>query len=385
MNSPARGTRPANRRELVLAAASELFYRRGYSNVSMRDIAAAVAIGPSALYRHFRTKKDLLEAVVSDAMTSLQKALDTSRDNPTIDAIGALTTAQHEGRAVGVLWHREARHLTDSAQQELRQRIRDVTGQIDAALRQRRPELDQRQADFLAWAVLGVATSISFHTVEVPAGLFTELVHAVAETAIPPLHSGTFHPGGDGSNAWAPSRREAILASTIGLFAARGYADVSVEDIGTAIGIAGPSVYNHFDTKAEILILAMERGHEILRADLHRALGRATGPGDALGRLVTSYSEFALENGNLIRLLNSETDQLPPEDRDRIRTIQHDYITEWTQLVRQAEPARDDPEAHIRVHAALNMINDIATTPHLSLLGNANAAIEVLCADVLRR
>ncbi|WP_248489124.1 TetR/AcrR family transcriptional regulator [Tsukamurella sp. PLM1] len=80
MSAPAPGTRPANRREIVVAAASELFHDRGYSNVSMKDIADAVAVGPSSLYRHFRNKNDLLEAVIADDLAAVLGAVDAASD-----------------------------------------------------------------------------------------------------------------------------------------------------------------------------------------------------------------------------------------------------------------------------------------------------------------
>ena len=42
-----RGTRPHNRRELILAAAAELFAKHGYAKVGMGDLADAVGIAPS--------------------------------------------------------------------------------------------------------------------------------------------------------------------------------------------------------------------------------------------------------------------------------------------------------------------------------------------------
>ena len=46
---PARRTRPPNRRELILAAATELFAARGYEYAGMSEIAEQVAVQPSAL------------------------------------------------------------------------------------------------------------------------------------------------------------------------------------------------------------------------------------------------------------------------------------------------------------------------------------------------
>ena len=69
-------TRPRNRRQLILAAAADLFAQKGYSSVAMADIAAAVAVRPSALYRHYRGKEELLYTVVHDALASVESSID---------------------------------------------------------------------------------------------------------------------------------------------------------------------------------------------------------------------------------------------------------------------------------------------------------------------
>lgn len=76
------------RRELIETTALRLFAERGYSEVSVRDIAQACGIGESALYRHMTSKEDLairvfrrsylgfaqemLSAVDKDALISLK-------------------------------------------------------------------------------------------------------------------------------------------------------------------------------------------------------------------------------------------------------------------------------------------------------------------------
>ena len=51
-------------REAILAAASALYAERGYDGVSMRDVAAAVAIQPASLYHHFKDKDALILAAL---------------------------------------------------------------------------------------------------------------------------------------------------------------------------------------------------------------------------------------------------------------------------------------------------------------------------------
>jgi AcrR family transcriptional regulator len=63
---PARGRRlgRAERREQILAAATEAFARSGFAATSLDDIAAQAGISRVILYRHFDSKSDLYRAVL---------------------------------------------------------------------------------------------------------------------------------------------------------------------------------------------------------------------------------------------------------------------------------------------------------------------------------
>ncbi|MFJ9368614.1 TetR/AcrR family transcriptional regulator [Nocardia sp. NPDC101769] len=383
---PARGTRPANRRALIVTAASDLFYRNGYTNVGVGDVADAVAIGPSALYRHFPNKQDILNAVIADALATTDTALDRLHDDPTTDIAATLAATMLDHRGIGALWHREARYLDSNARTTLRNRLRAIASRLAALITRQRPQLSFEQADMLAWAVLGVATSVSFHSLELPReqyqGLLADMIDALITAPVLPLPATTPAPSPQ-HRAWWPSRRNAILTEATILFGERGYAGVATEDIGEAVGIAGPSIYNHFASKADILTAILDQGNLILQADLHRQLNRATGPADALHRILHSYTEFAFENATLIGLLTSDTDQLGPQQRHRIRTAQHDYITQWVDLLRQLHPAQESIHARIRVQAIINTINDIAATPHLHAYTGLADATELLATRVL--
>jgi AcrR family transcriptional regulator len=51
-------------RERLIDIAAQLFSERGYHNTALEDIARAVGIGPSAIYKHFANKLDLYRAVL---------------------------------------------------------------------------------------------------------------------------------------------------------------------------------------------------------------------------------------------------------------------------------------------------------------------------------
>jgi TetR/AcrR family transcriptional regulator, transcriptional repressor for nem operon len=51
-------------RQEIVAAADDLFYRQGFDHTSFADIADAVGISRGNFYHHFRTKDDILDAVI---------------------------------------------------------------------------------------------------------------------------------------------------------------------------------------------------------------------------------------------------------------------------------------------------------------------------------
>lgn len=54
---------PGQQRRRILAAAAELFQRRGYPATSVRQIAEAVGLGASSLYNHIDGKAELLREI----------------------------------------------------------------------------------------------------------------------------------------------------------------------------------------------------------------------------------------------------------------------------------------------------------------------------------
>ncbi|RZI89005.1 MAG: TetR/AcrR family transcriptional regulator, partial [Microbacterium sp.] len=58
-------------------------------------------------------------------------------------------------------------------------------------------------------------------------------------------------------------RHRSLLRAAARLFAEKGFSGVSLEELGSAVGVSGPAVYRHFANKqallAEILIGVSER------------------------------------------------------------------------------------------------------------------------------
>jgi AcrR family transcriptional regulator len=62
-------------RQEILDAASELFVKEGYENVSMRRIADKIEYSPTTIYLYFHDKAELLEQVCHDTFSRLSQHL----------------------------------------------------------------------------------------------------------------------------------------------------------------------------------------------------------------------------------------------------------------------------------------------------------------------
>ena len=161
------------------------------------------------------------------------------------------------------------------------------------------------------------------------------------------------------------SRRDQILATAAELFAARGFHGVSVADLGAACGISGPALYKHFPSKQAMLAEMLVSISEELLAVGRKRASAATDPDDALAALVDWHVDFALRHRPLIVVQDRDWESLPGTARERVRSLQREYVDLWAAQLRHRDPELDRPTARAMAHAAFGLIN---STPHSGLL-----------------
>jgi len=164
-------------------------------------------------------------------------------------------------------------------------------------------------------------------------------------------------------------RREQILDTAARLFAERGFHGVSVGDIGRAVGISGPALYKHFDSKDAVLAEMLVSISERLLDEGRRRVSGAGGATDALAALVDWHVEFALEHQALIVVQDRDWQSLPDEARERVRTLQRAYVDLWAGQLRLVDPSIDLDRARAMAHAAFGLIN---STPHSNRLARVD-------------
>lgn len=167
------------------------------------------------------------------------------------------------------------------------------------------------------------------------------------------------------SRTQAPTRREQILATAAELFAARGFHGVSVSDLGAACGITGPALYKHFASKDAMLAEMLVSISETLLAEGRARVSAASSPQEAVTSLIEWHVEFALHDRALIVVQDRDWESLPAEARERVRTLQREYVDVWAEQLRLITPGQSVEQSRAAAHAAFGLIN---STPHSRLL-----------------
>jgi AcrR family transcriptional regulator len=123
----------ARTRDRILAVATEQFGRHGYAATPLSDIAAALGITKAALYYHFRSKDEILDAIMAGPVATIGALADRARsgdatpeelvagliDMATIS--GAMVTAFSNDPSIRAVMEERATH-------------HDVHGKLDAVV-----------------------------------------------------------------------------------------------------------------------------------------------------------------------------------------------------------------------------------------------------------
>jgi len=111
---------------------------------------------------------------------------------------------------------------------------------------------------------------------------------------------------------------EQTLEAAHALFAERGYAAVTMEEIAAAIGVTKPLLYNYFGNKERLYIACMERAGDALIATIAEAVRETENPGDALGAGVRAFFSFLDSDRSAWAVLFDETLPQAGEVFDRV-------------------------------------------------------------------
>ena len=157
------------RREAILAAALELFRRRGFHAVGIDEIGTAAGISGPGVYRHFPSKDSVLVALfddISERMLEGARKIVGNGGEPDeiLEALVELhvSFAARE-RALLAVWVQDWRSLPEPDRNRIRARQIAYMDEWLRSLGELRKDLTEAEVETIAYAAFSTINSVSSH------------------------------------------------------------------------------------------------------------------------------------------------------------------------------------------------------------------------------
>jgi AcrR family transcriptional regulator len=127
--------RVSGTRQRILDIARELFARQGFTGTSIADIAGELGTTTAALYYHFRSKADILNALLAEPMVAYKRIIETleSGSPSAEDLLGAFIDLTVDSRELAAIIDRDPAVLA-MIDEQLSRTSEEMTQQVMAAL-----------------------------------------------------------------------------------------------------------------------------------------------------------------------------------------------------------------------------------------------------------
>jgi len=175
-----------------------------------------------------------------------------------------------------------------------------------------------------------------------------------------------------------------VRRTALRLFAASGYAAVSMRDIASKVGVQPGALYNHFPTKQDILKDLMLTHMADLLAAWETA--ECSAETDPIERFVRFHIRYHLERADEVFIAYMELRSLDPENFAAIETERRRYESILTAILAEGSASGryhvDDPKVATR--AIIAMLTGIPAW-YRSGGGLSKAEIETLYLNMVRK
>jgi AcrR family transcriptional regulator len=379
---PARRRRPANRRQEILAAATALADERGIGDVTLAELARKVNVTTPALYRHIGSKEGLTSAIAAGVLDELADALAAPGATRSLsDAVDTVleVAPRHRGQLGAYL------AIDPSYLDALPPDLRDAQAAEERLLTHLAPllEVDGAVLHIRLRAMLAAVHALTVRAVvaqprsrEMFAG---RLAHLLAG---PPARSPAARDA-QPARALPEPIRSTLLHAAVRLFRTRGYNSVGVDEIGAEAGLSGPSLYQHFSRKVDLLIEASDRSTIAVLDALERVLRVAPDHDAAATALAGAYARLAVDSVDLIVVTARESGNIPEDVRLLHQQRRRSVTDTWAELLMPRHPDLSRRSAQGIVAAGMSAARAAAVAGDtaggdVSVLGEAERAVRAL-------
>jgi AcrR family transcriptional regulator len=158
----------------------------------------------------------------------------------------------------------------------------------------------------------------------------------------------------------AAARRALILQSAKRLFASRGYASTSLDDIAAASGITKPVVYDHFSSKKQLYFALMRSLRDELVASATHSLSAQRGAPQAFRAAIGNFFRQVERDPAIVAILFVQA-RTEPELAAEWQRLQDEAMDALRPLAHALAPGLRSWQLDVALHFVHHGLNAMAT------------------------
>jgi AcrR family transcriptional regulator len=136
------------------------------------------------------------------------------------------------------------------------------------------------------------------------------------------------------------TRKKTVLKAAAALFAAKGFAAVSVSQLARRAGLSKPGIYYHVRDKEELLFHICEYCGRGILERARAAVAAADTPAAQLRGLMRAHTKFYWQHPHELAILFSQKGFLSPGRRRRVVAMEREYLDLFRGVIREGQRRR---------------------------------------------
>jgi len=145
------------------------------------------------------------------------------------------------------------------------------------------------------------------------------------------------------------SRKQEIINAASILFKEKGYSAVTMRDLAKAMGIKAASLYNHIQSKQEILSTIIIDLAEEFTSGMNQIVNSDKNTIQKLENIIDLHIDVTLRNADGLASLNNDWMHLEEDNLQYFEKMRHDYEQSFRDIVRNGVDKKEIKSYNIEI------------------------------------
>ncbi len=159
------------------------------------------------------------------------------------------------------------------------------------------------------------------------------------------------------TSSTSAARLVEIREAALTLFADKGFFGTSMTDIADKLGVKAASLYNHIDSKQEILAEITQDTMRTLIEEHEKAVSSTEDSVEQIRRAMQTHVRWHARHPREVKIGNSEINSLEEPVRTELIEARHRYSEAWKEMIQRGVDQGDleTPSVRLATYALLEM------------------------------